>query len=176
MAKKLNILLVGYAVKDAEHIRETLEAGGLYFELECVTTADAFPKVLVECPWDIILSDDSMPDLGAERVLFYLAMHHLAIPVIVVSSQGNDKPASHYMKAGAQDFILISCMVRLVPAVQRSLKQMETLRHFRETQLALQKSEALFRAIASNLPGLVFQFLLNEKWLQKFFLRERGDL
>lgn len=176
MAKKLNILLVGYVVKNVEHIRETLEAGGLYFELECVTTADAFPKVLVECPWDIILSDDAMPDLGAEGVLFHLAMHHLAIPVIVVSSQGSDKLAAHYMKAGAQDFILISCMVRLVPAVQRSLKQMETLRHFRETQLALQKSEALFRAIASNLPGLVFQFLLNENGCKSFSYVSEGSV
>ncbi len=163
MDRTLNILLVGYSTRDAEHICKTLRVDGLCFNSECINTIEAFPKVLVGFSWDVILSDDTMPELGAEQVLSHLATHHLAIPVIVVSSRGSDESAAHLMKAGAQDFISIACcMARLVQAIQRSLKQMETLQHIRETQLALQKSEAHFRAIASNLPGLVFQFLLNQ--------------
>lgn len=169
MARTLNILLIGYSTEDTEHICKTLREGGLCFNSECVNTIETFPRVLDECSWDVILSDDTMPELGAERVLSYLATHHSAIPVIVVSTRGSDESAAHFMEAGAQDFILMACcMARLVPAIQRALKQMETLQHIRETQLALQKSEAHFRAIASNLPGLVFQFFLNQDGSKSF--------
>lgn len=177
VVKALKVLLVGYSVGDAEHICMTLKEGGLCFDLECIDTVDGFPKVLVECSWDLILADEAMPDLNAEQVLFHLAKYHLTIPVIVVSSQGSDETlAAHYMRAGAQDFISMACMIRLVPAILRSLKQMETVQHIRETQLALQKSEARFRAIASNLPGLVFQFLLNQDGSKSFPYVSEGSV
>lgn len=161
--RTLNILLVGYSAGDAEYICMTLKAGGLSFYSKCINSADTFSKALLECAWDIILTEEAMPDLDAGQVMFHLVKHHLTIPVIVVSHRGSDETlAAHYMQTGAQDFISMACMGRLVPAIQRSLKQMETVQHIRETQLALQKSEARFRAIASNLPGLVFQFLLNQ--------------
>ncbi|WP_256203548.1 histidine kinase [Nitrosomonas sp. Nm58] len=175
LVKTLNMLLVGYSAEDAQRICRTLKEGDLYFNSECINTIDAFSKALVECSWDVILSD-AMTDLGAEQVLFHLAMHHLTIPVIVVSSQGSDESAVHFMKAGAQDFILMACMVRLIPAIQRSLKQMEALHHICEAQLALQKSEARFRAIASNLPGLVFQFLLNRDGSKSFPYVSEGSV
>lgn len=177
MTKTLKILLVGYSTDHTEHIDSMLRQGGLRFHLESANTVHAFPKVLVGCSWDIILSDEAMPELGAEQVLLYLAKHHLTIPVIVVSSQGSDETSAvHYMRAGAQDFISMSCMVRLAPAIQRSLKQMEAVRRIRETQLALQKSEARFRAIASNLPGLVFQFLLNQDGTRSFPYVSEGSV
>lgn len=176
MTKTLNMLLAGYSDEDAEHITRTLRLGGLCFDLKYINSIDAFKKAVIECSWDIILSDSTMHELSAEQVLFHLAMHHFAIPVIVVSSEGSDESAAHFMKAGAQDFILMASMVRLVPAIQRSLRQMETLQHIRETQLALQKSEARFRAIASNLPGLVFQFLLNQDGSKSFPYVSEGSV
>ncbi|SDY76940.1 histidine kinase [Nitrosomonas sp. Nm33] len=177
MTRTLNILLVGYLAEDAEHICRMLRVGGLCFNSECVNTIDAFPRVLAGCSWDVVLCDDTMSELGAERVLSHLATHHLAISVIVVSSHGSDDSTAYFVEAGAQDFILMNCcMARLVPAIQRSLKQMETLQHIRETQLALQKSEAHFRAIASNLPGLVFQFLLNQDGSKSFSYVSEGSV
>lgn len=175
--RTLNILLAGYATKDAELISRTLQDGGLSFKVGCVNTIDALPEVLAECSWHVILSDDIKDDLSVEQVLCQLALQQLAIPVIVVSTQGNDESAVHCMEAGAQDFILMACcMRRLVPAIRRSLKQMETLQHIRETQLALQKSEAHFRAIASNLPGLVFQFQLNPDGTKSFPYVSEGSV
>ena len=175
--KTLKILLVGYTADHARQICTMLKQGELHFHSEFINDVSALPKALVECSWDIILSDDVTPDLGAIQVLSYLAKHHLTIPVIIVSSRESDETlAERYMKAGAQDFILIARMARLVPAIQRSLKQMETVQHIRETQLALQKSEARFRAIASNLPGLVFQFLLNHDGTRSFPYVSEGSV
>ena len=63
------------------------------------------------------------------------------------------------MKAGAHDFVMKESAARLVPAVQRGLLERETRKQFNLAQIALQRSEARFRAIASNLPGLVYQLM-----------------
>ena len=66
------------------------------------------------------------------------------------------------MKAGAHDFVMKGSTARLVPVVQRSLLEAENRKQFSLSQTALKKSEARFRAIAANLPGVMFQFMLEQ--------------
>ncbi len=159
MIRTLAILMVGHTVEEAEQVHGLLVQGGLQAEVCCVAVVEALPGVLEQQEWDVVLTDDR-PDLSAEQVLMSLSALAMDIPVIALVSHQDEQAAARLIAAGAQDFLMKSNLVRLVPAIRCCLRQTERLRDLHEAKLALEKSEARFRAIASNLPGLVFQFVL----------------
>ena len=110
---------------------------------------------------DVVLSDYELPRLIAQEVLQVIKSKELDIPLIIISSHVGEEAAEHIMALGAYDFIMKSNLARLVPAIRRSLQEVENYQRYITTQTALQKSEALVQVITSSLPGVVFQFLLS---------------
>ncbi len=159
----LSILIVEGSSDDAEKIQHVLGEGGLCFDCLCVSTATELHKALTDKYWDVILSSCSLPGFNAEKALSVLATYHLDIPFIVLSSHVGEEAAGVLMDMGAYDFVMKANMARLVPAIRRGLKEVKNSLRFNEAQVALQKSETRYRAITANLPGVVFQFLLEEK-------------
>lgn len=158
--KILDILIVDNSAADAEHIRHVLEKGGMQLNYQRVNKMDTLRDALCYRYWDIILSDYSLPELNVQDVLIELASHRPDTPFIVVSGSVGEEAAMPLMaQGGVHDFIMKSNLSRLVPAIQRSLREVENFRCLDRIQSALQRSEARFRAITSNLPGVVFQFL-----------------
>jgi len=158
--EKLKILMVEHSAEDAEHIIHILARGGFQSNYSRVTTAAALNDALLTRDWNIVLSDYALPQLNAQNVLQIIRDQNLGIPLIIVSSHVNEEAAEHIMALGAYDFLMKKNLARLVPAIRRSLHEVENYQRFIAAQAALQKSEALFQAITSNLPGVVFQFLL----------------
>lgn len=161
MNETLSILLVGFLKQSAEYICEHIKAEGVSFDSELVNSYDDFLHAVQKCRWNIILTDEITSKIGAQDLLTYFSQVNplLHIPVIVISSKDSESSASSLLKAGAYDFMLISSIVRLVPVIKKCFQELKNIQENRITQLNLQRSEARFRAIASNLPGLVFQFL-----------------
>ncbi len=155
----LRVLMVEDSADDAELIVDTLTEGGLVVDCLRVETAEAMQNALAGGNWDVVLSDYSLPRFGADEALAVLKTTRLEIPFIIVSGCIGEEAAVALMKAGAHDFVMKGSAARLVPAVQRGLLERETRKQFNLAQIALQKSEARFRAIASNLPGLVYQLI-----------------
>ena len=158
--EKLRILMVEHAAEDAERIMQLLAQGGFQSDYLRVTTAVALQNALLNQHWDIVLSDYDLPQLNAQSVLQAIKNQGLDIPLIIVSSHVGEEAAEHIMALGAYDFVMKKDPARLVPAIRRSLHEVENYQRFIIAQTALQKSEALFQAITANLPGVVFQFCL----------------
>src|SRR5690606_9773532 len=159
MVRMLSILMVGHTVGEVGQVRNLLEQNELPAEVHCVTAPDALPEILQQREWDVVLTDDR-PGLSAEQVLMSLSAMAIDIPVIALVSYDDGQSAARLIAAGAQDFLLKTHPVRLISALRCCLRHIGHLRELHEAQLELEKSEARFRAIASNLPGLVFQFVL----------------
>jgi PAS domain S-box-containing protein len=158
---KLKILMVEHSEADADLVLRILAQGGFKTDCLCVnTTADLYDALKIR-DWDVILSDYDLPRLSAQEVLHIMRSEELDIPLIIISSQIGEEAAEHIMALGAYDFMMKSNLARLVPAIRRSLHEVKNFQRFITAQTALQKSEALFQAITSNLPGVVFQFLLS---------------
>jgi len=159
--EKLKILMVEHSEKDGDQVLRILSHGG--FKVDClrVSAAAALYDALKIRDWDVILSDFDLPQLSAQEVLRIMKSEELDTPLIIVSSQIGEEAVEHIMALGAYDFMMKSNLARLVPAIRRSLHEVKNFQRFITTQTALQKSEALFQAITSNLPGVVFQFLLS---------------
>lgn len=159
----LRVLMIEDSADDAELILCPLKESG--FEVYClrVETIESLRDALNSENWDVILSDYNLPDFDAGEALTLLKEHDLDIPLIIVSGCIGEETAASLMKAGAHDFVMKGSPARLVPVVQRSLLEAENRRQFSLSQTALKKSEARFRAIASNLPGVMFQFMLEQQ-------------
>lgn len=159
--EKLSLLIIESSEKIIDQVLQILSQGGFDADYLCVGTAVALDEALKSRDWNIVLSDYHSPQLNAEEVLQIIGRRNLNIPLIIISSDVDEEAAEHIMALGAYDFMMKSNLARLVPAIRRSLREVENYQRFITAQTALQKSETLFQAITSNLPGVVFQFLLS---------------
>ena len=157
----LKVLMIESSDEDVIRILEILAEGGFQAEYACVDTIKDLEAALKAQTWDVILSENNLPQLTAKQVLGIVKRIKPDIPLIVVSNQVSDEAVEYLMGLGAYDFLTKADLARLVPVIRRSISEFENYQRFISTQSALQKSEELFQAITSNLPGVVFQFQLN---------------
>jgi DNA-binding NtrC family response regulator len=73
-------------------------------------------------PWDIIISDHSMPHFSGIEALKMIRARDADVPFIFVSGTIGEDVATDAMRVGAQDYVMKSNLKRLVPAVQRELR------------------------------------------------------
>lgn len=119
----LRVLLVEDSPSDAELTVRELRRAGFEFTFERVEDAEGLRASLAAQRWDLVLSDEAMPNFDATRALDVLRSSGQDIPLIVVSGTIGEEAAVRLMKAGAQDFILKDRIARLGPAVQRELRE-----------------------------------------------------
>jgi PAS domain S-box-containing protein len=152
MSKPLRVLIVEDSADDAELILNELRRGGYEPVSERVQTAEAMNTALAEKQWEIILADYLMPHFTGMNALRLLQSKKIDIPFIVVSGAIGEEVAVAMMKAGAHDYIMKGNMKRLVPAIQRELRETEVRRERRRAEEALRASEEKFRALFEKLP------------------------
>jgi signal transduction histidine kinase len=157
MNTELRILLVEDSLDDAELLKQALVLAGLAPTLHRVDSAAGLAEALAHRHWDMVISDYNLPGFSGTEALQLLRAHSTYVPFIVVSGGIGEEEAVALMKAGADDYVMKDRLARLVPAVERSLREAQNRLEARIAQLALRESEARFKAIVSNMPGMVFQ-------------------
>jgi PAS domain S-box-containing protein len=148
--ESLRVLIIEDSPDDAELILHELDHGGYTVTHRRVETASAMKKALVEEPWDLILSDFSMPEFSGTRALAVLKESGIDIPFIIVSGTIGEETAVEALKAGAHDFLVKDRLARLLPAIERELREAETRRRRTEAEEALRASEERFRALTES--------------------------
>jgi signal transduction histidine kinase len=136
--KFLRVLLVEDREDDALLVLDELRRGGFTVTHERVETAEAMRAALAEQTWDVIVSDYSMPVFTGIRALEVLSESGLDIPLIVCSGTIGEETAVAALKAGAADFFSKDRLVRLVPAIERELREAEGRRRRRHAEDALE--------------------------------------
>jgi PAS domain S-box-containing protein len=126
MRRPLRILAIEDSEDDVVLLTRELRNGGYEPELERVDTADAMKSSIAEKDWDIIISDYIMPQFSGLRALDLLKQSGMDIPFIIVSGKIGEDIAVEAMKAGAHDYIVKGNLARLVPAVDREIREAET--------------------------------------------------
>ena len=131
MAIPLRVLLVEDSVEDAELVLVELKRGGYDVSHERVTSERDVRHALESGSWDLIVSDYSLPGFDGRRCLQIYREFNLDIPFILMSGTVGEEIAVEAMKGGAHDYIMKDRLVRLVPAVQRELRDAQTRRERR---------------------------------------------
>jgi PAS domain S-box-containing protein len=151
-AKPLRVLIVEDSEEDALLAIEELKQSGFIPIYKRVETAEGMMAALRSQAWDIVFSDYTMPRFGAPAALRLLLESEFDLPFIIVSGTVGEETAVSIMKAGAQDYIMKHNLARLVPAVERELREAEARRDRKRTERALRESEARFKDLYDNAP------------------------
>src|SRR5512138_3810905 len=138
MGTYLRILIIEDSKEDAHLILREIQRGGYEVESERVETAQAMQAALTRQGWDLIICDFSLPQFNAPKALELLKQSGYDIPFIIVSGTIGEESAVNALKAGAHDFIIKGNFARLIPAIQRELKEAEVRRERRERERELE--------------------------------------
>ncbi|MGC2468161.1 MAG: response regulator [Candidatus Acidiferrum sp.] len=149
MQNTLRLLMVEDSEDDAALLLLLLRQAGFEINSGRVDSAAALARALNQ-NWDIIISDHSMPHFSGTEALKIVRASDAVVPFIFVSGTIGEDVATEAMRNGAQDYVLKTNLKRLVPAVQRELRdageRKERKRLERRVQ-QLQKYEAIGRLV-----------------------------
>ena len=148
MSNPLRILLVEDSEDDAGLLLRELRRGGFDVLYERVDTPAAMNSALDKQEWDVVVSDHSMPYFSGVEALRLLRAKRTDVPFVFVSGTLGEETAVAALKSGAQDYLMKGNLIRLVPAIQRELRESEERREGLRLELLvhqLQKFEAIGR-------------------------------
>jgi len=128
MSRPLRALIVEDAEDDTLLLVRALSRGGFMPAWRRVDTPQAFTTALDEQPWDVVFADFSMPHFSGTEALRLIRERGLDTPFIIVSGTIGEEVAVEAMRAGANDFLIKGRLARLMPTVERELRDTETRR------------------------------------------------
>ena len=135
-------------VADAELVKFALRDGGLNFTVKRVDAKAQYLKELEESPPDIILLDYALPDFDGFTALQMAQEKYPDIPFIFVTGTLGEEVVIEMLKSGATDYVLKTRLSRLVPAVQRAMREAGERAERRRAQERLKKSHEQLRALS----------------------------
>ncbi len=147
MSKFINILILEDNEDDAILLIRQIKKAGYKPNYKMVCSPKPFREKLKELNWDLILSDYSMPDFTAMDALEILKEENLETPFIIVSGAIGEETAVSAMKAGAHDFIKKGSVNRLIPSIERELKEIERKQQIKNAQETIKQNEVRFKAL-----------------------------
>jgi signal transduction histidine kinase len=115
-------LIVEDDERDAQLVLREMKRGGFDVVSERVETAEAMSAALTERQWDVIISDYSMPRFSALMALSVMKELGMGLPFIIVSGTVGEDIAVEALHAGAHDFVAKGKLARLLPAIERELR------------------------------------------------------
>ena len=140
MSKPFRVLIVEDSEDDALLLFRELRRGGFEPEFQRVETAEAMSSALGSREWDLVISDYSMPYFSGVAALEVLKKSGLDIPFIVVSGTIGEDLAVAAMKAGAHDYIMKGNLQRLIPSIERELREAESRRQRSHAEAAVRRN------------------------------------
>lgn len=147
MQSPLRILHLEDDITDAELLQTLLEAEGIVSHATRIETQADFLAALEHGGFDLILADHTLPSFDGLSALKITLETRPEVPFIFVSGTLGEEVAIEALKMGATDYVLKERLSRIVPSVQRALREAEERTERKCAQEALWKSERQFRAL-----------------------------
>ena len=145
MKTPLRLLQLEDDTVDADLITATLTEGGIPCQSQIVETRQAFVAALKEGRMDLILADYSIPGFDGMTALTLARQHCPDVPFLFVSATIGEELAIDAMHQGATNYVLKQRLGRLVPSVQRALRELDDRNERKRAEEALRQSEKQFR-------------------------------
>jgi len=146
----LRVLIAEDSEDDALLLVRELRRGGYELSYERVASAAAMAAALDRQGWDLVIGDHSMPHFSGLTALSLVRERGLDVPFICVSGTISEEMAVAAMKAGANDWVTKGQLKRLLPAIERELREARG-------RAALRASEASYAHLVERAPVGIYR-------------------
>lgn len=153
--KPINVLIIEDSQDDYELIKRKIKLENYHVHAERVETAEEYREALNREEWDVVISDNSLPQFDATSALEITRKSYPHMPFIIVSGTIGEEAAVEAMRSGANDYLLKDDLARLMPAIERELRDAEIIKSKSAADRALKESEERYRLLAENIQDLV---------------------
>src|SRR6266436_7612505 len=123
MRNPLRILSIEDDPKDTELIQDLLETEDIVCEVTRVDSQAALEASLEQGGIDLILADYTLPTFDGLSALKLAMKTCPEVPFLFVSGTLGEEVAVEALKIGATDYVVKTRLSRLVPSVQRALRE-----------------------------------------------------
>ncbi len=172
ISRSLRLLLlapIGY--NDGPLAAATADAG--IPECHHVSSLAGLRSALQRQPWDAALYMPC-PVMSLNASLKIIDELDLDLPVIALATPDDAKMIQRAMKLGARDVVEMDRLDRLLPTLEREIELAAQRADHKAALDMLKESEDRFRAIASNLPGMLFQLRRDPQGEFRFYYVSEG--
>jgi PAS domain S-box-containing protein len=142
MKSSLRILHLEDDPTDAQLVQETLDAARIACDVRRVETEAEFAAALQQGGVDLILADYTLPSFDGLSAFKIAQRDWPQLSFIFVSGTLDEEVAIEALKIGATDYVFKTRLSRIVPSVQRALREAEGRAEMRRAEEALRRSEA----------------------------------
>ncbi len=156
MGVQLRVLIVEDREDDALLILRVLQRAGYDLTFERVDTVGAMDAALDRQTWDIIIADYMLPEFNGLAALALVKERGVDLPFIIVSGSIGEDIAVTAMKGGAHDYIMKNNLARLLPAVERELREVEVRRARKQAEETLQENYQIMQAVFEGTSDAIF--------------------
>jgi CheY-like chemotaxis protein len=141
---------------DAMVIQSHLASGGLNFEISQVETEPDYLSALESESFALILADYTVPFFDGLSALQMAREKCPITPFIIISGAIGDDLAVETLRQGATDYVLKSCLGRLVSVVTRALQEAEERAARQQAKKALRDAEEQMRFTVERIPAVLW--------------------
>src|SRR2546427_2426504 len=169
MATTLNVLVIEDSEEDTLLMVRELTKAGYSVKFEQAHSAATLAAALAKGGWDIIFGDFTLPGFSGTAALTQVRKHASEVPFISTSGTRGEDTAFAAMRTGADDYVMKNNLKRLVPAVERALREISGRR-------ARQRAEerVIYLAYHDAVTDLPNRYLLQDRLKQAIFSARRA--
>jgi PAS domain S-box-containing protein len=158
MLSTTRVLHVEDEATDSDLVSLWLHEAGLDWEVVRVETRQAFITALEDGAFDLVLSDFQLPSFNGHEALRETRLRRPELAFVFFTATLGEEYAVEALKAGATDFVAKERPDRLVPALQRAVRESEERAARRRAERDLQEREASFRLLFESNPHPMWVF------------------
>lgn len=156
MNHQLRMLILEDSEDDLLLLLREVRRGGVDPIYERTETAEGMRALLDSREWDVVIADYNMPRFGAMAALEIVKEREIDIPFIIVSGKIGEDLAVAAMKAGAHDYLMKGNLSRLVPAIEREVREADERRRRRQAEEAIRTQFNQISTIFDSLNAPVY--------------------
>ncbi len=150
--KPLNILLIEDDRADATVFRRAMKKTYLDYKIEVCSEGDQVIPILKSESFDFVFLDYQLPGSDGLSILQQIKLEFMRMPVVVITSQGDEKIAVDMMKNGAFDYFPKSYITseRLMQVLHTGLKLQSIEEEKNQATVSLKENERLLDLVYNS--------------------------
>ena len=149
----INLLLIDDSEEDTLLLIQLLNANEIYPNFTRIENSNQMLSELNKFEWDLIISDHNLATFSSIDALEILKKFNSDIPLIVLSGGIDQNIAVDSMRKGARDYIMKDDTTRLIPAIEREIREYHIRTEAHKTEIRNKKN---LQGMMDHTPAIIY--------------------